>query len=277
MVASLLIMFREALEAVLVTGIVLAWLGKSSGARHRPKVWLGVCLGIAASILGAVLFQSLAGGFEGRSEQLFEAATMIAGAVLMTTAVVWMTRHGSAPRDLDRAGGAAGWGFFFLVFVSILREGIEAVLFLSAARFASPDNDLLGAGLGLAAALVAGWLLLRAAGRARLGTFFLVVNSLLVLFAAGLLAQGLHELTEAGVVPPIVAAVWDINPAVRPDGTFPLMHDQGFVGGTLRGLFGYRGAPTLVELLGWVAYLGLSVVVWASARRKKRAASAPAH
>jgi high-affinity iron transporter len=277
MVASLLIMFREALEAVLVTGIVLAWLKKSNGNRHKSKVWLGVCLGIAASILGAVLFQFLAGGFQGQSEQLFEAATMIVGAGLMTTAVLWMTRHGSAPKDLDQAGGVAGWGFFFLVFVSILREGIETVLFLSAARFAAPDNNLLGAGLGLVAALVTGWLLLRAAGRVRLGTFFLVVNSLLVLFAAGLLAQGLHELTEAGVLPPLIAQVWDINPAVRPDGSFPLMHDEGFVGATLRGLFGYRGAPTLVELVGYVAYLGLTVSLWGAARRKQRAVSAPAH
>jgi len=273
MIASLLVMFRESLEAVLVTGMLLGWLSRSGGERHRAKVWLGVSLGVAASVLGAVLFRLIAGGFEGRSEQLFEAATMLSGAVLMTTAVLWMTRHGGAPANLDAAGGAAGWGFLLLVFVSILREGIEAVLFLAAARFASPGNDLLGAGLGLVAALATGWLLLRAAGRARLGTFFLVINALLVLFAAGLVAQGLHELTEAGAIPPLVAQVWDINPAVRPDGSFPLLHDEGWLGSTLKGLFGYRGAPTLVELLGYAAYLGLTSMLWSAARRRKQVAA----
>jgi len=268
MIPSFLVMFRESFEAVMIAGIVLGFLRRGGLSRHRPKVWLGIGLGVAASVLGAVLFQALAGGFEGTSEQIFEAVTMLAGAALMTSVIVWMTRRGGVRPDLESRDQASGWGFFFLVLVSVLREGIEAVLFLAAARFASADNDLLGAALGLAAAVLLGWLLLRAAVRVNLRAFFLAVNLLLVLFAAGLVAQGVHELTDAGVLPALVQRVWDINPAPRPNGSLPLLHDEGYVGSMARGFFGYRGAPTLIEILAYGAYLAAAIPLWIRGGRR---------
>jgi len=276
MVPSFLIIFRESFEAVLVVGIVFGYLAKTGRTEHRPKVWLGIGSGIAASVLGAALFHLLAGGFEGKSEQLFEAATMLCGAILMTFAVRWMAEGGNLQRNLESSAGGSGWGFFLLVFVSILREGIEAVLFLAAARFASTNNDLAGAALGLAAALLLGWLLLRAAIRINMKVFFLVINILLVLFAAGLAARAAHELTEMGALPPIVERVWNINPEPRPDGTYPLFHDEGYIGSAVHGLFGYRGAPTLVELLAYAAYLAIVLPVWRRAVRRKNPKKQPA-
>jgi high-affinity iron transporter len=278
MVAALLIMFRESLEAVLVVGIVLSFIQKVGKRESRVAVWLGVGAGLAASVLGAVLFHLLAGGFEGRSEQIFEAVTMLAGAMLMTTVIVWVARRGSPRAGLEaeaaaRSGGHAGaWGLFLLVFVSVLREGIEAVLFLAAAGSAaagsvSASGALVGALAGLAAAVILGALLLRATLRVDMKRLFTVTNILLVLFAAGLVARGVHELTEAGILPPIVERLWDVNPPVRPDGSFPAFHENGSVGGVLRGLFGYTGAPSLAETIGWAASLAAAAGLWAAALR----------
>jgi high-affinity iron transporter len=275
MVPALLIMFRESLEAALVVGIVLGFLQKTGQRMLRAKVWLGIGAGLAASVLGAALFHLLAGGFEGRSEQIFEAVTMLTGAALMTTVIVWVARRGGSREALEARAASrmqgGGWGLFLLVFVSILREGIEAVLFLAAAgsSSASPGAALAGGLAGLAAAVILGALLLRASRRVGMRSFFAVTNVLLVLFAAGLVARGIHELSEAGIVPPIIDRLWDLNPAVRPDGSFPALHEKGSVGGIFRGLFGYSGAPSLVEAMGWAGSLAAAAGLWAAVRRPR--------
>lgn len=275
MIPSLLIMFRESLEAVLVAGIVLGFLQKTGQQQARVKVWLGIAAGIAASVLGAALFHLLAGGFEGRSEQIFEAVTMLAGAALMTTVIVWVARQGGSREELEakaaRSVRGGGWGLFLLVFVSILREGIESMLFLAAAGSGSRAGDLLGGLIGLVAAVILGVLALRASRRMGIKAFFAVTNVLLVLFAAGLVTRAVHELSEAGIVPPIVERLWDVNPAVRPDGSYPALHHKGAVGGIFRGLFGYSGAPSLAEAIGWIGSLAAAAGLWAAALTKRRA------
>jgi high-affinity iron transporter len=262
---------------VLVAGIVLGFLQKTGQRMLRAKVWLGIGAGVAASVLGAALFHLFAGGFEGRSEQIFEAVTMLAGAALMTTVIVWVARRGSSREELEARAASrmqgGGWGLFLLVFVSILREGIEAVLFLEAAGSPAPAGVAAGAlagGLaGLAAAVILGALLLRASRRVGMRSFFAVTNVLLVLFAAGLVARAVHELSEAGIVPPIIDRLWDLNPAVRPDGSYPALHEKGSIGGIFRGLFGYSGAPSLAEAMGWAGSLAAAAGLWAAVRRPR--------
>ncbi len=288
MIPALLIMFRESLEAVLVAGIVLGFLQKTGQRQVRGKVWLGIAAGVAASILGAALFHLLAGGFEGRSEQIFEAVTMLAGAALMTTVIIWVARRGGSREELEaqaaRSARGGGWSLFLLVFVSILREGTEAVLFLAAAGAESmgsassgsrsptgtPAWALVGGFAGLAAAIVLGALLMRASRRVGMRTFFTVTNVLLVLFAAGLVSRAVHELSEAGILSPIVERLWDLNPAVRPDGSYPALHEKGTIGGVFQGLFGYTGAPSLAEAIGWVGSLVAAAALWAAALTRRR-------
>jgi high-affinity iron transporter len=264
MLESFLILFRETLEAALVVGIVLGYLARTGQARYRLPVWLAVAAGIAASALTAWLFQRLAGGFEGRGEEIFEGLVMLAGAAMITTLIVWVAgKRGAAARlehGVERrlaAEGGQGTGLFLLVFLSVLREGVESVLFLRG------TGSPWGALAGLAAAVLLGFLLFRGALRVRLGVFFGVTNFLLLLFAAGLVAHGLHELVEAGWLPALVEPAWDLN---------PLLPEQGVAGSLLRGLFGYNGDPTLMELLGYVAYAAVSVWLWANAARRRRAA-----
>jgi high-affinity iron transporter len=143
------------------------------------------------------------------------------------------------------------------VFLSVLREGVESVIFLGTA--ASPW----GAAAGLGAAALFGFLLFRGALRVRLGVFFTVTNGLLLLFAAGLVAHGLHELVEAGWLPALVEPVWDLN---------PLLPERSVTGSLLRGLFGYNSDPTLLEMLGYAAYAALAVVLWTGVAHRRRAA-----
>ncbi len=84
---------------------------------------------------------------------------------------------------------------------------------------------------------------------------------LLVLFSAGLVAQGVNGFEETGLINGIVSPVWDINPAMSLDGSYPLLHENGFIGSILKGFFGYNGDPSLLEVLAYILYLGIMLFV----------------
>jgi len=266
MLQSFIILFRETLEAALVVGIVLGYLVRTGQNEYKKSLYLGLAAGAAASVLGAFGFQILAGGFSGRAEEIFEGITMLAGAVLLTTLIIWVIRKSAHTAELerkvaDRIEGTRRAGLFLLIFFAVLREGIESVIFLSAARFASGQNNLLGAGLGLAAAVVLGLLLFRGSLRINLRSFFIVTNILLILFAAGLVAGGVHELQEAGVIPIVLEHLWDINPSASGD-SYPVLHENGLLGSIAKGLFGYNGNPSLIEVLSYLGYLISVLSIW---------------
>ena len=96
------------------------------------------------------------------------------------------------------------------------------------------------------------------------------MNVVLILFAAGLVAHGIHELQEAGVIPALVEEVWNLNPAHTGGGAYPVLHEDGAVGGVLKGLFGYNGNPSLVELVGYGLYLAAAALAWVHIGRKRR-------
>ncbi len=275
MAATFLLVFREVLEAVLVVGIILGYLRRTGREALSRYVWIGIGAGVAASVAGAVAFELLAGGFEGRAEQLFEAVTMLAGAALLTTAIAWLAR---AARRTEveqaveaRLSGSTRTGLMLLAAVSVLREGIELVIFLAASRSGTASGSLAGALLGFAAAIALGLLVFTAAIRVNLRAFFGATNVLLVLFAAGLVAHGLHELVEAGVLPAIVDPLWDVNPPVRADGSLRALHENGALGSIFKSLFGWNGNPTALEAIGWCAYLAAAAAI--AVARRLRAAS----
>ena len=145
------------------------------------------------------------------------------------------------------AGRAALWALFWLSFLAVGREGFELVLFLTAVQMTSgAAQTFLGAALGLGSAVIMGWLLFASSKRLSLRKFFLVTNVLLVLFAAGLLAHGVHEFNEAGLIPSLVEHVWDLN---------PLLNEKQPLGLMLTALFGYNANPSLTEVLAYLAYL----------------------
>src|SRR3989338_2158643 len=256
MLESFLVTSRETLEASLVVGIVLGYLAKTNNNNYRKTVYYAIIFGILASILSAFTFTLVAGDFEGRAEQIFEGATMLIGAFLLTTMILWMMqqRHiakeieGKVERHLMNSEPLFSHiGIFMLIFVAIIREGIETVIFLNAINYASGIN-FIGGTLGIIAAVIAGYLFFVSTKKINLKKLFSISSVLLILFAAGLVAHGMHEFEEAGVVSGIVTPLFDIN---------NILNEKGLAGRFLKGLFGYNGNPSLVEAVGYVSYLGI--------------------
>jgi high-affinity iron transporter len=275
MIASLIITFREALEAALIVGIVLSYLARTGQTRYRSVVFLAVGAAAAASLAGAVGFTQIAGGFTGRAEQIFEGVTMLLGAALLTTMILWMMRQRGIAAELSakvatEVAQAHRLGLFLLVFVSVLREGIETVIFLGAASLAA-GSSLLGAVAGLLSAAVLGYLIFAGSRRLDLKKFFTVTSVLLILFAAGLVAQGVHELQEAGIVPVLAEHLWDINPPLNADGSYPLLHENGYLGSILKSLLGYNGNPSLLEVASYLLYVLLVFALWRRITRPREA------
>lgn len=274
MITSFLITFRETLEAALVIGIILAFLAKTKNARYNNIVYTAIAAGIIGSVGSALIFNQLAGGFTGKSEQIFEGVTMLVGALLLTTMILWMMKNkhvgdevkNKISKDIEKHDR---FGLFMLAFIAVLREGVETVIFLGAANFISNDNNLLGGILGIAGAIFLGYLIFVASVKVNVKKFFNVSSFLLLLFAAGLVAHGVHEFEEAGILNPMIEHVWDLNPPAQMAGQniYPPFHENGAMGSLAKGLFGYNGNPSLLEVISYFAYLGLIIVAYKSLNR----------
>jgi high-affinity iron transporter len=232
MIPSFIITFREVLEAALVVGIILSYLVRVKQTKYNNIVYVGIFSGIIASIIGALLFTILAGGFTGRTEEIFEGITMLVGSLLLTTMILWMMKQKHIARELENKVAAEltkayKFGIFSLVFVAILREGIETVIFLRAASLVSTQNTMIGALAGIIAAMLLGYAIFLGSKKINIKKFFNITSILLILFAAGLIAHGVHELQEATIIPTVSEHIWDINPPVNTDGSYPILHEKG--------------------------------------------------
>ncbi len=201
---TFVITLREGFEATLIVGLILAYLAKTGRREQATAVWWGVAAAALTSFaIGATLFLSV-GELEGTSEMVYEGATMIFAAALVTWMAFWMRKQaatiGSHLREQVseslRTGGAIGLAT--VAFVAVAREGLETALFL----FASTENSgpvvaVAGGVLGLVAAVGLGVAFYRGALRLDLSKFFTVTSLLVIAFAAYLIYGGLHEFGEA--------------------------------------------------------------------------------
>ncbi len=254
MLSSFLITLREGLEAALIIGIILAYLVRSDNRQAFKQVWLGTGLAVAVSLIaGAVIF-AVAGELSGRAEEIFEGIAMFLSAGVLTWMVFWMRKQAAGIRghlqSQVQSALAAGssFGLLALTFIVVVREGVETALFLFATTRIEESAVLSAVGgvLGLAVAVIIGYGLYRGASRLNLRVFFNVTSLLLIVFAAGLLAHGIHEFQEAGIIPTVVEHVWDIN-HILPENTG--------VGQFLKAIAGYNGNPSLIEVIGYGVYL----------------------
>jgi len=263
MIPSFIITFREILEAALIVGIILSYLVRTKQTKYNNVVYIGVASGIGASIIGALLFTIITGGFTGRAEEIFEGITMLVGALLLTTMILWMMKQKHIASELEHKvsmelSEAHKFGLFLLVFISVLREGIETVIFLGAASFVSTDNNMIGVLAGIIVAIFLGYAIFVGSMKINIKNFFNITSILLILFAAGLVAHGIHELQEAIIIPTVIEHVWDIN---------TILDENGHIGSILKGLFGYNGNPSLIEVLSYFIYLVFVFVLWRNIER----------
>ncbi len=253
MLATFFLMLREGLEAALIVGIVAAYLVKIGRRDALPRIAVGVASAIALSIaIGVAVTLAIAELPEVVQATAEGIAALVAVAVL-TWMLFWMRRQGRAMKGelehgIDLAITEGGtFALVALAFVAVIREGVETALFLvPVLSFNGTGIDtVVGGLLGLAVAIGVGWAIFIAGRRVNLRRFFTVTGTVLIFVAAGLVAFAIAEFGNAGLIANAGVA-FDLS-SVMPD-TSPL-------GSILHGLFGYRSAPTPLELLGYVGYL----------------------
>ena len=210
-----LVVLREGFEASLVVAVVLAFLDRSNRRDGFVAVWIGIALALGVSAIVGITLFAVGAELDGTSEYLFEGITTIVAAALLVWMIFWMRRQSRSIRtDLEgktRAaladGSAIGLGA--VAFVGVLREGVETSLLLfSTTGTTSPLVSLVSAVLGLTLAIGLGYAFYRGSHRLDLRRFFAVTSAILLVFAGWLLAKGLEELAEAGVIPESQLILW---------------------------------------------------------------------
>ncbi|MFG3578281.1 iron uptake transporter permease EfeU [Micromonospora chersina] len=256
MFATYLIGLREGLEATLVVSILVAFLVKSQRRDRLPQVWAGVGLAVALSVFFGWLIEYTSTSLLARSEdrELFEAVTSVAAVVFVTWMIFWMrkaarTIAGELRGKLTEALAVGSLAVAGMAFLAVIREGLEtALIFYSAAQSAAGGTGagaLLSLAGGVATAVVIGFLLYRSALKINLSKFFTWTGALLILVAAGILKYGVHDFQEAGVLPGLNNQAFDISSALDPNAWY---------GALLAGMFNITAAPTVLEMIAWVAY-----------------------
>jgi high-affinity iron transporter len=253
--AGFLLALREGVEAALLIGITLGVLSRMHRPDLRNRVWAGVAVAVLLSVAAASGLQAAGATLAGRSEELFEAVIMLIAAGVLTWMIVWLQRQGRRTQTNFEAEvhvaaqQPQSWPIFLVALTAVLREGIEMALFLSAAALTARAADvLIGALLGLAAAVTLGFVLYASSQRLNVRRFFQATGILLMLFAAGLVAHAVHELNAVGLIPGLIAPLWDIN---------HVLDESSFVGQLSKALFGYNADPSLSEALAYLVYFGL--------------------
>ena len=267
MLPTYLLSLREGLEAALIIGIVLGAVNKIRRGDLAPAMWLGTLSAVVVSILTAIVLTGFGMSLEERAEQIFEGITMLAAAGILTWMIFWMSRQArflkaELEEGVNKAAASAGKSaVFWLAFVAVVREGVELAIFVTAAFFAGNSAEtgntliqvLAGTILGLGTAVLLGYTIFATTVRLDLRKFFQVTGILLILFAAGLVAHGVHEFNEVGWIPAIIEHVWVVN---------MILDENSVAGLLLKTLFGYNGNPSLTEIIAYVAYIAVVAVFW---------------
>lgn len=255
--SAFLLMLREGAEAALIVAIVLAYLLRLDRRRDFRWVWLGTGAAVALSLLaGGVAFIAI-GGLEGRAEEITEGIVALAAAGVLTWMIFWMARQarkikGELQAKVDQAiAQGSVVGLASIAFIAVLREGLESALFLISSTVGeeSDGGRLLGGIAGVVGAAAIGYLVYKGSTRVNLRTFFRVTGFLIVLFAAGLLAKGVHEFQEAHLIGTVSEHIWDLSAVTL------LNPKTSFTGELLKGLFGWSPSPSLEMAVAYLAFL----------------------
>ncbi len=251
---ALFIIWRESAEAMLVVGILYAWLRKHPDVKRGMRyLWGGVGAGIALALTLAAIMLGIARTLSDQGLEYFQTAMMLIAAALIVQMVSWMRRHGRTfKRELEHdmqknASAANWWGMLVVVALAVGRESAEAVVFLYGlgTQYASAWGFAGILVLGVGAALATFWLLQQGGRIVSWRTFFRISEILLLLLAGALLVGAVEKLMSFDLLPPLVDPLWD---------TSAILDDGSRVGGLVAAFTGYRAHPSLLALLMLAAY-----------------------
>jgi high-affinity iron transporter len=256
--ATLVIFLREGVEASMIVAILLAYLNRLGKREHFRDVFIGVGAALLLATTVGVIVYTTVRSYDGTTGQtIFETATYLIAAAVLTYMTFWMRNHARSlstelrSRAQAALDGKARWGLGLLAFQAVGREGLETVVFTLAIVFStSPAGAVSGAAIGLAGSLVIAFVIYRLGHKLNLGRFFTAVGILLMVFAAGLLADVVENLQQLGWVRVLDQPLWHSG---------RLLSESSSLGDVLHSFFGYSDAPTPLQVLVYVGYLAIVV------------------
>lgn len=270
MLANYLIGLREGLEAALVISILIAYVVAIGRRDLLPRLWMGVGLAVTLSLTVGAILTFGAYGLSFEAQEIIGGLLSILATTLVTWMIFWMARSAShlasdLRASVDTQLDGSGWGLVVVAFIAVAREGIETALFIWAAVTASGSTavPLWGAALGIATAIALGYLIYRGIISINLSVFFSVTGVFLIVVAAGVLAYGVHDLQEAGVLPGLYNLAFDVSAIIPPDSWY---------GTVLKGVFNFSPATTWLELVTWIAYIVPVMTIFLVTIRRSAAA-----
>jgi high-affinity iron transporter len=262
MIPTFVIFLREGVEASMIVAILLSYLDQIGQRRHFRDVFWGVAVAMVLMLAGGVTAYLLIHRYAGSTTQaVFETVTYLLAAVVLTYMTFWMQAHSRTmkselvARSEAALEGRARWGLRLLAFQAVGREGLETMVFTLAIVFASTSQAgtpvagralLFGAVLGLALALAIAYVVFRLGKRLILGLFFRVIGIVLMVFAAGLLADAVQNMQQLGWLPFLDRPMWD---------TSGYLSQSSNIGDAFHSFLGYADHPTVLQAVVWVGYL----------------------
>lgn len=274
LVSTALIGLREGLEASLVVVILVAFLVKSDRRWALRYVWVGVGAAVALSVaLGALLtFGTRQLSFE--AQEAIGGTASIVAVGFVTAMVFWMrsaarTISGELKGRLDRALDLGPLAIALVAFIGVGREGLETAIFFYATAQAAGGGTIqpiIGWIVGIGGAVVLGYLMYSGAVRINLAKFFRYTGVVLVVVAAGILAYGVHDLQEAGILPGLNTLAFDVSAAIPP---------TSWYGTLLKGILNFTPATTVLQAVAWTAYVAIVLPLFLRPQRARKQVARP--
>ena len=277
MIPTFVIYLREGIEASMIVAILLSYLKQINKREHFRDVFLGVAAACVLIVAGGVAAYLFIDQYNGSNVQTyFETVTYLVAAAFLTVMTFWMHKHARTMSAELRARGEVAlsrgnrFGLGVLAFQAVGREGLETMVFTLALVFAgsrqapTPNHGrllLVGAMAGLVVALILAFAMYRLGAKLNLRRFFRVLGVLLMVFAAGLLADAVQNLQQLGWLPFARHVLWNSSGALA---------EGSNVGDVLHQLVGYADHPTVLQAVVWVLYVVLSVSIFVNLSRAPR-------
>ncbi|HCN40059.1 iron uptake transporter permease EfeU [Rothia sp. (in: high G+C Gram-positive bacteria)] len=270
MFQNFLIGLREGLEAALVVGLLLAYVRKTGKAHLVPKIWMGVLAAVGVSLGFGALLTFGPRGLTFEAQEAIGGSLSIIAVGFVTWMIFWMAENSKhLSRELGQKIDAAQASTAAVVVIAALavgREGLETALFLWAASQSAGSGAmaLVGALLGIIIAIALAWLIMRGVLKLNLATFFRYTGIFLIFIAAGVLAYGVHDLQEAGLLPGLHHLAFDLSHIIAP---------TSLVGTLLKGLFNFSPATTWLEAGAWLMYTGTVLTIFLTKHKAPKTAA----
>ncbi|EBU2670943.1 iron permease [Salmonella enterica] len=267
MIAVILIVFREVLEAGLIISVILA---ACKGYKISHLVIAGITSGVIFSGLLALFTNSIENALSGTGQEVFNSALLLTATLMLSWQIVWMSTKGKEMADAIRnevrnilSEGNKNYAIAVIVAIAVMREGSEVVLFMYSIIISTGTSVtamFTGGIIGVVAGIVFIFLLYRGLIIISLNFIFLLSNIVLTFIAAGLASQGIGILSSIDIIPAIKDTVWDSS---------WLLSDNSWQGGLARVIFGYTSTPSGVQIITWILVAALIISISSLLKRKK--------